>query len=191
MNNFFFYFFFFFLLLLLSFFKKKINNILFVITNYFIIVVTPTEVNTVEVTTPSTTSIPNTTSPTSSPSPIESDDLLIQSTNLPVFLTEFKNEEAYCIISSKTFKEIIEEEGKVVRKWKWIVIGCTSIIGGVIGFRIWRYYRRKRRAEALAALSEEAAQHPEEYERLRRLEEATVDIDPHRRYSFCNFFFFF
>jgi len=163
-------------------------------------IVTPTEINTTDVTIPSTPNPIPTTSPSSSPSvatspietpspspsPIESDDILIQSTNLPVFITEFKNEDTYCVISSKTFKEIIEEEGKNVRKWKWIVIGCTSIIGGVIGFRIWRYYRKKRRAEAIAAARAEAALHPEEAERLRRLEQATINIDRPNSFSLYN-----
>jgi len=96
--------------------------------------------------------IPPSSSPSSSTdiidaSSLNTDDLIVQSTNLPVMVTNFNDEESFCVISYKTFKEIVEEEGKNVNKWKWIFIGSTTIIGGVVAFRIWRHYRRKRRAE--------------------------------------------
>ncbi|KAG4105300.1 hypothetical protein H8356DRAFT_1634163 [Neocallimastix lanati (nom. inval.)] len=108
---------------------------------------------------------------------LEPDDLIVQSTHLPIFMPNLNDEEAYCILSSKTFKEIIEEEGKEVNKWKWVFIGSTAIIGGVVAFRIWRSYRRKRRAEELA----EAQAHPlNEMERLQ----AAAYVEPPRNPSF-------
>ncbi|OUM70141.1 hypothetical protein PIROE2DRAFT_1828, partial [Piromyces sp. E2] len=95
---------------------------------------------------------------------LDPDELLVQTTGLPVLITEFKDDDTFCIISPKTFQEIVEEEAKDVNKWKWIVIGSTSIVGGVIAYRVWRYYRRRRRRE-------EEAQRPEE---LDRLQAATV-----------------
>jgi type II secretory pathway pseudopilin PulG len=118
--------------------------------------------------TPSPSPSPSELTPVKSPSSLDPDDLLVQSTGLPVLITEFKDDDTYCIISPKTFKEIVEEEAKGVNKWKWIVIGSTSIVGGVIAFRIWRHYRRRRRRE-------EEAQRSEEQERLQA---ATVPENP-------------
>ncbi|ORX85482.1 hypothetical protein BCR32DRAFT_290680 [Anaeromyces robustus] len=95
----------------------------------------------------SSPSLPSSTDIIDTSSSLSPEDLIVQSTNLPVMVTNFNDEESYCVISYRTFKEIVEEEGKSVNKWKWIFIGSTTIIGGVIAFRIWRYYRRKRRAE--------------------------------------------
>lgn len=81
---------------------------------------------------------------------LQPDDLLVQSTQLPIFIPRLDDEESFCLLSSKSFKEIIEEESQEVNQWKWIFIGSTTIIGGVIAFRIWRYYQRKKRAEELA-----------------------------------------
>ncbi|ORX41991.1 hypothetical protein BCR36DRAFT_407248 [Piromyces finnis] len=108
----------------------------------------------------------NSIKPTTTTSSLDPDDLLIQSTGLPILIPDFNSEDAYCIISPKTFKEIVEEEAKEINKWKWFVIGSTSIIGGVIAFRLWRHYRKKRREE-----EEEAVQNSEE---LTRLQAATL-----------------
>jgi len=124
----------------------------------------------------STVSIPTSTdSITPSPPALEPEELLVQSTHLPVFLPNFNDEDAVCVLSSKTFKEIIEEEGKEVNKWKWIFIGSTTVIGGVVAFRIWRYYRRKRRAEELERLAQTR-------DELQRLQEAAY-VEPPRNPS--------
>jgi len=111
---------------------------------------------------------------------LQPDDLLVQSTQLPIFIPRLDDEESFCLLSSKSFKEIIEEESQEVNQWKWIFIGSTTIIGGVIAFRIWRYYQRKKRAEELAQA--EGRQLQNEIERLSM----TTTVESSRNYIKIN-----